>query len=207
MLFVELQRFNQTNQFVDVTSRGRSLTFSEWTIRTGLKIDEYEKEFTINRATCGSRNIEEGKITATGNAKFTEEDKAAELSMGVCLLVTNEPVDLVPFPISSSFENKLILAGYHPELKNKRLTSDSFVHDAGLTRSFQECNLLKTYASRTRLLHDCDTLIGSSGAPLLKYTSSQWYLVGVHTGSAKSRGNIAHVPNVDGFRYEISSND
>ncbi|WNN50247.1 trypsin-like serine peptidase [Siccibacter colletis] len=129
---------------------------------------------------------------------------AAPYDFGLVLL-RNPPSGITPLPLFSGNRDDLTAA---LKTQARRVTQAGYPQDHldGLY-SHRDC-LVTGWAQRSVLSHQCDTLPGDSGSPLMLNSDNGWQLIGVQSSApaAKDRYRADNrAISVTGFRDELET--
>jgi V8-like Glu-specific endopeptidase len=169
-------------------------SIDDFKINIGLNSKNPDESFTVMNARCG--NLNSHKIDDK-NYDYKDE----------CFLKVKERVDLKPFKrkyLTGEQQmryinegKKVALVGFHPERRGGSLysTDGKRKYPVRTTRTKQAC-LLKQPPSLSSdhsrfLIYDCDTVNGSSGAPIFRLIDGELSVIGVHKNYTGDRANYA----------------
>lgn len=128
---------------------------------------------------------------------------AAPYDYGIILL-RYPPSGITPLPLFSGDKDALTAA---LKRANRKVTQSGYPEDhLESLYSHQDC-LVTGWAQRSVLSHQCDTLPGDSGSPLLLKTDSGWQLIAVQSSApaAKDRYRADNrAISVTGFRESLA---
>lgn len=108
---------------------------------------------------------------------------AAPYDFGLIIL-RNPPSGITPVPLFSGSRSELTAA---LKESNRRVTQAGYPEDH-LDTLYSHSNCLITgWAQKTVLSHQCDTLPGDSGSPLLLKVDGQWQLIAVQSSAPAAK--------------------
>jgi len=129
---------------------------------------------------------------------------AAPYDFGLVLL-RNPPSGITPLPLFSGNRDDLTAA---LKTQARRVTQAGYPQDhLDVLYSHRDC-LVTGWAQRSVLSHQCDTLPGDSGSPLMLNSDNGWQLIGVQSSApaAKDRYRADNrAISVTGFRDELET--
>lgn len=108
---------------------------------------------------------------------------AAPYDFGLVIL-RNPPSAITPLPLFSGSRDQLTAA---LRVVNRRLTQAGYPQDHLDTLFSHQGCLVTGWAQRSVLSHQCDTLPGDSGSPLLMNSASGWQLIGVQSSAPAAK--------------------
>lgn len=121
------------------------------------------------------------------------------------IVLRNPPSGITPLPLFTGDRDALTEALSKTE---RRVTQSGYPEDHLETLySHRDC-LITGWAQRTVLSHQCDTLPGDSGSPLMLNTGTGWQLIGVQSSApaAKDRYRADNrAISVTGFRERLEA--
>lgn len=121
------------------------------------------------------------------------------------IIIHNPPSAITPLPLFEGDRDALTEA---LKAQNRKVTQSGYPEDH-LDSLYTHTDCLVTgWAQKTVLSHQCDTLPGDSGSPLMLQTDSGWQLIGVQSSApaAKDRYRADNrAISVTGFRDRLES--
>ncbi|EOD3490852.1 serine protease [Cronobacter malonaticus] len=143
------------------------------------------------------------KLKADGEGWIVPSSAAPE-DFGLIIL-RNPPSGLTPLPL---FEGDRAALNRALKATGRRVTQSGYPEDhLDALYSHQDC-LITGWAQRNVLAHQCDTLPGDSGSPLMLRTDAGWQLIGVQSSApaAKDRWRADNrAISVTGFRERLEA--
>ncbi len=143
------------------------------------------------------------KLKADGEGWIVPSSAAPE-DFGLIIL-RNPPSGLTPLPL---FEGDRAALNRALKATGRRVTQSGYPEDhLDALYSHQDC-LITGWAQRNVLAHQCDTLPGDSGSPLMLRTDTGWQLIGVQSSApaAKDRWRADNrAISVTGFRERLEA--
>lgn len=122
------------------------------------------------------------KLTADGDG-WIVPSSAAPYDFGLIVL-RNPPSGIVPLPLFSGSRQELATA---LKAGGRRITQAGYPEDhLDALYSHRDC-LVTGWAQKNVLSHQCDTLPGDSGSPLLLKVDGGWQLIGVQSSAPAAK--------------------
>jgi protease YdgD len=121
------------------------------------------------------------------------------------VVLRNPPSGITPLPLFDGDKDALTAA---LKTADRKVTQSGYPEDhLDDLYTHQDC-VVTGWAQNTVLSHQCDTLPGDSGSPLMLQTESGWQLIGVQSSApaAKDRWRADNrAISVTGFREKLEA--